>query len=103
MGERLVESQTGPGHPYPGQTAEGFRKACQGHCLPLWPEDGAEALAAPVGWVLGLSTITHPGQSRLPCKLSDTHLSGSGNPSGSLRGVHSGQHPKQPPSEGHGP
>lgn len=81
MGERLVESQTEPGHPYPGQIAEGFGKAFLGHCLPFWPEDGVEDLAALVGWVLGLSTITHLGQFRLPCKFSDIHLSvSSGEP-----------------------
>lgn len=85
-GKRLVKSQTGPGHPYPGQIAMGAGgtscKACLGHCLPTWPEGGAEALAALVGWGPGPSAISHPCQSSLPCKLSDTHLSGSSNPSG---------------------
>lgn len=41
MDERLVESQAGPGHTYPGQLA--------GLLYPPQPEGGAEALAGPVG------------------------------------------------------
>lgn len=67
MGEKLVESQAGPGHSYPGQLA--------GSLYPPGPEGGAKALAVPVGWVGGpvplpaLSTKWHPSR-------------GSGNPSG---------------------